>query len=198
MKNQSLDDLNIWSSHQRNSRNYYNTCKNITECPNNLSNECLCYRDMPVLPQDIAEWWVPIKLNVRAYIHIGSTCPICLTSINHKRNAWITNCGHSFHRSCLMQSYNSYMNNPNIIKYTNCMPCPMCRYELPTCCCGFEIEKYQQIYGEPRRELDYLENFEMLKDLLIPEECYKCKKYLGMNNNCKECKKYQTNGHDWI
>ena len=95
--------------------------------------------------------------------------------------------------TCLVKN----VNNPNITKYSNIMPCPMCRYELPTCCCGFDIEKYQQIYGEPRHELDYLENFEMLKDLLIPEECYECKKYLGMNNNCEECKKYQVNGHVW-
>ena len=92
------------------------------------------------------------------------------------------------------------MNNPNIKHYTNCIPCPICRYELPTCCCGFDMERYHKVYGEQRNYLDSLENFEILKDLLEPIECwsYKCKKYLGMNNNCKECKKYQENGHDWL
>ena len=136
-------------------------------------------------------------LKTKAYIQIGSECPICLFPINKKNNAWITSCGHSFHRICLMQSYITYMNNPNITHYSNCLPCPICREDLPTCCCGFDLARYQSKYGERRNELDCLENFEVLSELLQPLDCYKCKKYIGMNSNCKVCKDYQINGNNW-
>ena len=43
-------------------------------------------------------------------------------------------------------------------------------------------------------ELDKLENFTLLSDLLLPIGCYKCKNYMGMNNNCIACKDYQIYG----
>ena len=207
MKVKSLDDLSIWWLHERTSRDYY-TCKDLTTCPSKVieddgKEECNCHYKQVVVPQDIGEWWQPVKLEGRSYIPIGAKCPICLSSIIHKRDAWITHCGHSFHRNCLMKSYEIYMNNPKIEKYTNVMPCPCCRSDLPTCCCGYNLGRYHSIYGERRNELDYLENFELLSDMIIPIECYKCSKkhkcakYIGMSNDCKECKEYQEKGHDW-
>ena len=202
MNNKSLDDMNIWWLHERNSR-YYHTCKDLSKCPSKFSKdddsaECLCHHNQIVTPQEIGEWWQPVTLKTRSYIRIGSKCSICLCSIIHKRNAWITYCGHSFHRTCLMQSYEVYMKNPNICHYTNVMPCPICRSELPTCCCGYITDRYHTIYEDKPNYLDKLENFEILKDLSTPIECYKCPKYIGMNNNCDECKDYQKNGHSWL
>lgn len=195
-----MDELDVWWLHERNSRYYY-TCKDVNKCPNALSfsedgddKQCLCHNDQIVVPQQIGEWWQPADIKVRSYIPIGADCPICLSPIRQKRNAWITFCGHGFHRTCLMQSYNIYMNNKNIIHYTNCMPCPICRSMLPTCCCGFEITRYHQIYGEPRNELDVLEEFTQTCDLLIPMECLRCKEYLGMKKNCDKCSKYRLYG----
>lgn len=200
MNNKSLDDMNIWGLYDRNSRYYY-TCKDISKCPTKEdTNECLCHHKQIVVPQDIGEWWVHNKnnWNRRIYIQIGSKCSICLSSINKKSDAWITNCGHSFHRSCLMESYRIYENNTNIIHYTNCMPCPICRADLPTCCCGFDFSRYQKVYGKRRNELDNLENFYAFFDIANPIECYKCKKNIGMNNACKSCTDYQKNGHEWM
>ena len=128
---------------------------------------------------------------------MGSECPICLFPINRKKNAWITGCGHSFHRTCLVQSYITYMNNKNIEHYSNCMPCPMCREDLPTCCCGFDFGRYNFGYKKDRNELDCLENFEVTRELLEPLECYKCDKYMGMNNSCQVCKDYREKGVKW-
>ena len=44
----------------------------------------------------------------------GNACAICLN--NNKSNRIVTNCGHSYHRSCLKQVTN-----------TNNSKCPMCR-----------------------------------------------------------------------
>jgi hypothetical protein len=134
-----MDELSIWWLHERNSRVYF-TCIDIETCPNSVSfgedddsanKQCCCHRSQIVVPQEIGEWWQPLKLNTRSYIPISAECPICLLPMIHKRNAWITYCGHAFHRTCLVQSYYSYMNNKDIVKYTNCIPCPICRSDLP-------------------------------------------------------------------
>lgn len=187
-----MDELSIWSLHERNSSVYFR-CKDISKCPTTEEGkECLCIRNQIVCPIEIGHTWTPICLETCAYIPYGASCPICLSSISQKKNAWITHCGHAFHRTCLIQSYNSYMNNPNIEHYGNVMPCPMCRADLPTYCCGFEIQRYQGSF--PGNGLDRLEDYEHVKEIKEPLECWSCCKYLGMNKSCNACIDYCKNG----
>lgn len=46
------------------------------------------------------------------------TCPICLDKLDSRKNFVTTECGHSFHLSCLTQSLNTKNS------------CPMCREEI--------------------------------------------------------------------
>lgn len=195
----SFDDLDVWWLYERNSRYYY-TCTDLSKCPSvsdddEFCKECSCQYNQIVSPIEIGEWWQTSKLNVRSYIKIGSDCPICMAPMIHKRNAWITYCGHSFHRTCLVQFYNSYMRRKDIIHYTNCVPCPICRSELPTCCTGIDVQKYNHLMGKHRNELDALEDFNITSDLRFPEDCWKCNKYFGMNSKCKHCKTYRITGN---
>lgn len=186
----AIDDILIWGLYDRNSR-YYHTCRDLAACPTRIDGyagvECLCHHDQIVRPQDIGEWWQPPKPARKCYIEIGADCPICLSAIQHKRNAWLTVCGHAFHRTCLMTYYNTYMET--VKPYGNCVPCPICREELPTCCAGFEMGRYVG------NELDGLENFTQLCDLMLPAKCYKCDRDEGMNRTCAACIDYRQNGN---
>lgn len=46
-------------------------------------------------------------------------CPICLCSVNTNSNFIITNCGHSFHSTCLL-----------IHVHRNGLTCPCCRHNM--------------------------------------------------------------------
>jgi len=41
------------------------------------------------------------NLRTNHYIKIGCNCPICYEPINHRKNAYLTDCGHSFHYECI-------------------------------------------------------------------------------------------------
>ena len=206
----TMDDLAIWSLYERNSSHYF-TCKgqDLAKCPNLWDKEsehkiCWCYRDQIVLPITIGERQIDTtldtdpeyrrrqleqSLNRRSYICIGESCSICMDSVIHKRNAWITYCGHAYHRTCLVQYYHSYMKR--VKPYTNCVPCPLCRAEIPTCCTGIDVSRYQ---CRVKNELDVLENIHVTFDLLFPAACYKCDKWVGMNKHCKICLKFREGG----
>ena len=42
------------------------------------------------------------NLKIPHYIKIGSECPICYDEIYNRNNALLTDCGHSFHYSCII------------------------------------------------------------------------------------------------
>ena len=42
------------------------------------------------------------NLQVKHYIKIGEECPICYDAIHHRNEAFLTDCGHSFHYHCII------------------------------------------------------------------------------------------------
>jgi hypothetical protein len=141
----------------------------------------------PCLPLTIGEQDIPCRFQVKTYIKIGHECSVCLEGIIHKTNAYLTRCGHAFHKTCLTNVFKSkWETNPfSEIK------CPLCRAGL-----GFPdlFVRYSTIFWQIDNQLDKLENFWITKDCLIPDMCERGKHYLGMNNNCQMCLQYRETG----
>ena len=137
-----------------------------------------------VYPPMIGDVATPCRLNVKCYINPNSECSICLEKITHKSNAYLTSCGHGFHKSCLFKSFETKWE----IKPKSVFKCPLCRSNI-----GYlEIhEKYNVFNGNG---LDQLENFWLCKDYLMCELCNIPTHYRGMKSTCMECITYRKFG----
>lgn len=123
----------------------------------------------------------------KMYIKPFEECPICYTPITKKSDAYLTQCGHAFHKKCIFESY--------VFKqqYKTCsnFKCPYCRISL-----GTDIEEINERYDAWNgNELDNLENFWHKKDFIMPHICPNNNHWYGMNyKECKFCKDYCKNG----
>jgi len=186
-----MDD-SVWHVYERNC-SYYHECKNLNECPNLINNYCRCSNDQTVFPPMIGDCGFVcerINLKKKCYIAFGETCPICIEPIIYKNTSWITPCGHTFHRKCLLNAWQYYDFNDNIIKYGNTMPCPICREDLVYCCIGAGLRRYNvnnMFNKEKENELDKLENFWLTRDDTLFLKCRKCKKPYGFDSDCINC-----------
>lgn len=100
------------------------------------------------------------NLKIKHYIRIGESCPICYDEINNKRDAFLTDCGHSFHYDCIINY--DYVNSFN----TNHIYCPICRSQMGS------YEDLKERYEEGKNGLDILENFEMNIKKKLPKICF--------------------------
>jgi hypothetical protein len=111
------------------------------------------------------------------YIKHSDQCSICLESITSLKNAYLTQCGHCFHKSC----YANHMN------YTyNYGVCPNCRQENNY----FSFYKYNL---KNTNFLDKLENFLLHTDKYILKECNSFH-HLGTDNFCLDFLCYRKYG----
>lgn len=142
----------------------------------------------PIIPIRIGDSSVRCRFKTKCYIRPGEECPICFEQIKLKKDAYLTGCGHSFHRECLLKTFDTKWKQ----KLFCTLKCPMCRSNL-----GFPelLERYP--YNTPINHLDQLENFWFTLEFLLPHFCTNIKPdvhYLGMNKTCKKCKIYVENG----
>lgn len=124
----------------------------------------------------------------KMYIKPFDKCPICYDEIIRKKDAYLTQCGHAFHKKCI---FNSYVFKQKNKKCSN-FKCPLCRISL-----GTDIEEINERYNIWNgNELDNLENFWHKKDFIMPHICPNGNHWYGMNynKNCKYCKEYCKNG----
>lgn len=187
----------VFCLYERNSRHYHDCVlkNNIEECSSSFRGECYCYSKQEVKPFTIGDQDMPCELNIRCYIKPGDECPICYENIQTKSAAFITNCGHHYHKSCLF----------NYIKikwlsssYASVVRCPMCR-----CSLGHPdfMQRYRSSYFTPQykndNQLDKLEDFWLTHDYRLPEFCSNgYSHYLGCNKECYICKVYRQTGND--
>ena len=180
--------------YERNSKIYHN-CKiadKIDTCPTYFNNTCFCFLEQSVYPFTIGNDEVPCNIKRKCYIKQGEECPICMEKILSKSNAYLSVCGHCFHKLCIFKCMetkwvNSYASNFN---------CPMCRKNL-----GTEIHETNRRYNfystndKKYNYLDMLEDFWIQKDLSLGHICDKnYNHYLGMNTKCIRCKEFITTG----
>jgi hypothetical protein len=122
------------------------------------------------------------NLKIKHYIKIGEECPLCYEPIWHKKNAFLTDCGHAFHSSCIHSYEMANIYNDYAIF------CPMCRCDM-----GLYGEN-GYIYISSENRLDKLEDFWNNISYETPRVC--CKNHiLGLNKNCKKCVNYRR-GND--
>ena len=169
----------------------YHDCvkmKSIDNCPNCFDNKCYCYSEQPVKTITIGNTEVPCNLKRKCYIKLGEECPICMEVIMNKSNAYLTFCGHSFHKTCIFKSMETFW----IHNYAKNYNCPMCRTNL-----GMDIHDINQRYyiNDNSNYLDELEQFWFKKDFYVAHTCRnRYDHYLGMKKNCIQCEKYILNG----
>ena len=185
----------VFYLYERNSRLYYdcNDSLKTDKCNDFANDECYCCRNQTVFPFTIGDQLIPCDIKIKCYIRPGDECSICYEPILTKTSAYITNCGHHFHKMCLVK----YLNVKWLsTKYTSTAKCPMCR-----CSLGHPdfVQRYRDSYFsvnyENENELDKLEDFWISQNYKLPLFCSNdYKHYLGIKNNCWCCKVYRETG----
>ena len=141
--------------------------------------------DSIVIPNNIGN--NEIKQNRKMYIKPFEKCPICYDEIMRKTDAYLTSCGHGFHKKCLFKAYEVKQK----MKAKSNFKCPCCRSNL-----GMDVEEINDKYDVWNgNEMDNLENFWIKKDFILPHICRNnYDHWYGMNKNCSQCKEYWKTG----
>lgn len=197
--NKSLDDEIIFDLYKRNKRIYDDCNLAKRKCPS-IHEECYCRFNVPVLPIPIGDQFYCCHFRRKRFISPYEECSICLETIMKESDAYLTNCGHAFHKSCLFKSYEIgyYEHRPynlngiwNFFQFN----CPLCRKQIinPEFYCRYP--QWAVIYNK-KNFLDVLEEFWLSKDYSMIQICNvnHSNHGLGMNKNCIKCLKYRNYG----
>jgi len=174
----------VFQLYTREPNRVYHTC-NI--CADPWNNKCICYLSQPIKASVIGDTEVPCSLTKKCFIKPNEECPICMNSISTYSTAYLTRCGHSFHKECIFKSMETCRINNNKLYC-----CPMCRTKL-----GLDVHEICVRYNVNSKStyLDELENFWLKKDFYLPHMCrIGVSHYLGTNRECKECVTYRKTG----
>lgn len=181
----------VFCLYERNSTYYYNCLQQGTleKCKTKYNNNCSCYERQMVYPITIGDQQTKCDFKRKIYIKFGQECPICIEPIIRKIDAYLTPCGHGFHKKCIFDAFETKWKT----KWASQFHCPMCRCRLGQVDienrynCGFHEDKYHYIYQ--------LDNFWINKDYRY---CYPCPNGYnhneGMKKNCCRCINYRKNG----
>ena len=133
---------------------------------NNENNDCI----KNVLPFTIGDQDSPCNIKVRCYIRPGEECPICIDKIQRKQDAFITCCGHGYHKSCLFKYLKSKWTSN---KYTSVARCPICRSSIghPEFTQRYHSSYFSYNYSH-NNELDKLEDFWLSNEYKLPNSFY--------------------------
>jgi len=129
------------------------------------------------------------NIKIKHYIKIGEDCPICYESINSRKDAFLTDCGHSFHYSCIIKyDYTILKNNINKNISNLNIYCPICRQYMGN---FYDINDR---FPYSKNELDKLEDFEINLKFKQPKLCFNFHNYKYQNHffrlnyyNCYFC-----------
>lgn len=115
--------------------------------------------------------------NKNVYIVEGSECPICYEPIVSHKNAYLTECNHAFHKTCLTKWYEAKETKENSVD------CPMCRQdpgEFDWILDGMMFNKTNARFS--------LEDFEMYPSYIPIQKCMACKEVIGTKRKtCNKC-----------
>ena len=185
----TTDDI-FWL-YERNKRAYC-YCNNKSDyIPG--SNVCnnYCFENIPVSSLTIGDTDIPCNINRKCYIKQGEECSICLENVMTKNTAYLSPCGHTFHKKCIFQAYESKMYS----KWASVFRCPMCRQRINIP----ELSERYNLYNNNNNNihiLDELESFWLHKDTRIPEICNNgYNHYMGLKKTCLQCIDYRNCGN---
>lgn len=182
----TVDD--VFPLYIREPNKIYNTCTNLANCPNSFDDVCYCYSETPINPITIGNTEVLCNINRKCYIKPNEECPICMESIMMNSTAYLTCCGHSFHKTCIFKSMEAHWNKSCFKNFK----CPICRRNL-----GMDIHNINQRYNfnSNTSYLDEIEHFWLTKEFHIPHLCKnQYDHYLGMKKGCIDCNNYVLTG----
>lgn len=195
MNNFSATAEDVFYLYERN-KSHYDNC-NLAKrcCPSEESNmDCYCqiaYES--VLPITIGDQTVPCNFKRKVYVKPGEECSICLEPVMTKQTAYLTPCGHSFHKICMFNALAAVAKNNRNFKCPNCRanigyPDIYCRYTA-----GFKARD-GGIYAA-KHFLDTLEEFWLAKEFTMIQMCETNYKHsLGLDSNCRCCLRYRVSG----
>lgn len=176
----SIKEEDIFYVYERN-RNNYISCSTPDICQTN----CDCHYNQLILPKLIGNISFERNINNKMYVWSEEVCIICMDKIELKSNAYLSNCGHCFHKKCMI----NYFHHIQMVSNKN-LSCPLCRCNL-----GSPIlnERYN-LYHTSMNSLDTLEdlNIEMLH--ICKSSTTRNNHYLGMDSNCNKCINYRKYG----
>ena len=116
------------------------------------------------------------NLKIKHYIKFGEECPICYEPIFLKNTAYLSDCGHSFHRECIHKwTMTTFLNGR----------CPVCRQDFG----DYDCQRYLKKKG-----LDSLEEFWINSNTIRPHLCRFNDNYThisGTNKYCIECMEFR-------
>lgn len=199
----TLED--VFYLHERNSSHYLN-CNSLDKVATCIdyfvySNQCMCIDNILVLPKQIGfiqdirtggyDGLYKLTHGKKCYIKPGDECPICYEPIFMKSNAYLTKCGHGFHKNCIFKYYSMKVHSSRV--YPN-ISCPICRKKKLGYDLCENIYKYN-CCSEKYNRLDSLENFEFGKEYMsmILTLCDNGH-HAGMIRNCYACSIYRHIG----
>lgn len=188
----------VFYLYERNSR-YYHDCNlknSIEECEDYYNDECYCHLKQSVVPLTIGDQSAPCSYKIKCYIKPGEECPICYEEIMTKSTAFITNCGHSFHKKCIFKCMESKWLSTS---YTSTARCPICRCSLgdPEFINRYRANYFSYNYKDDNG-IDKLEDFWLSKDYRLPSFCSnRYDHYLGTDKICYMCQIYREKGETY-
>lgn len=126
------------------------------------------------------------------FIPTGTDCAICFEPMMHNKNAYITECGHHFHKSCITSLYNTSFLEKNF-------RCPLCRCHLKKCLwleTRYALEPWRLMN---KKNVCGNVDFEFQKDLfcedsLLCRGCHcrqGCFQIVGRNPHCEACQAWK-------
>jgi hypothetical protein len=151
----------------------------------------ICDYEQIVFPYSIGNIWASYSFNRKCYIRCGEECSICLEPIIRKIDAYLTACGHPFHKKCIFKAMETKW-------YSNCrccFSCPYCRSKLGLTVCYLN-QRYNPLHSS-YTYLDRLEDFWLRKEYFVCEPCILSNEdnqhFSGMDSGCIECLLYRKN-----
>lgn len=123
------------------------------------------------------------NLKIKHYIKFGENCPICYDDIISRYDAFLTDCGHSFHLSCIINyDYKNIYNKLGIF-------CPICRSDIGN------YYDLKDRFTNSSNNLDKLEDFNFNIKFKVPKVCFNYHDLIYLNHfqthnfkNCFYCK----------
>lgn len=171
-----IKEEDIFNVNERD-RDYYTVCSTPYIC--SITNCCCKYNEL-VLPNKIGNNFKRTLKN-KMYIWAYESCVICMNEILHKTDAYLSDCGHTFHKNCLT-NWKHYIE----IKSNRNLKCPMCR-------CNLGMPELNEKYNLSHKEANALDLLENINIEMI-HICKSSKHYLGMNSKCNKCLEYRKSG----
>jgi hypothetical protein len=180
----------VFYLYERNSKYYFDCSQQnkLEECQNSYCNECYCFTHQIVQPITIGNQFCISNFNRKCYVKPGEECPICYEAILTKSSAYLTYCGHSFHKSCIFKAMETKWRQ----KYAGNFHCPICRSSL-----GTDLQDLNIRYKPGLNFLDDLENFWFSNNYILLQTCRNGWNHdVGVKSNCDACLKYRKYGNN--